>query len=273
MNLDNIKYKLKRLSIVEKYIYVFIFVFVLTYLFQSVQTIQNDTQTNKLIHLLALYNNIEMLPIRFYTLVTYSFIHINFFHLVFNLIVFYHIGNLFISFFSKKQFHIYYIFGSLFGGIFFITASNLWLNTSNNILIGASAGITSFLVALAVKAPNYEVNIRFIRYVKLWILTIIWIAISFISIPNNNAGGQIAHLGGAFFGLVSTILLIKQPLFNKNKSTLKAVYKKSDYGLTRHQKDRLHQQKVDYLLDKISKSGYNSLTKPERDFLARASKK
>jgi len=273
MNVDTIKHKLKNLQVVDKYIYLLILLFVLTYFVQSLQFLQNNKQTNFIIKYLGLFADLNQFPSRFYTLVTYIFLHIRFFHLLFNLIVLYYIGNIFLNFFSKKQFHIYFIFGGIVGGIFYILASNYIFHSSHTLLIGASASITAILVGLATKAPNYAIHLRFIGYVKLWILAIIWIAISFASIPASNSGGQIAHLGGAFFGFIYTILLERNllPSFQK-KSPLKTVYKKSDYGLTKHQKDRLHQQKVDYLLDKISKSGYNSLTKAERDFLARAGK-
>lgn len=273
MNLNQIKYKLKNLSVVEKYIYLLVLVFFITYLVQTIQIAQNNIQTNLVINYFGLYADFKMFLLHFYSIFTYSFIHIRFFHLLFNLIILYYIGNLFVDFFDDKQFQIYFIFGGIFGGIFFLLTNHFFLNTTQNILIGASASITAILVGLAVKAPNYEINLRFIGHVKLWILTIIWLAISFASLSGTNSGGQIAHLGGAFFGLIYTYLKLYSIPLKRKKNTLKTVYKKSDYGLTKHQKDRLHQQKVDYLLDKISKSGYNSLTKAERDFLARASKR
>jgi membrane associated rhomboid family serine protease len=238
------------------------------------QVLQHNNATNFIIKYFGLYADLKVFSTHFYSLITYNFLHVRFFHLLFNLVVLYYIGNVFLSFFNEKQFHIYFLLGGIVGGLFFIIASNFLFNASTNVLIGASASITAILVGLATKVPNYEINIRFIGYVKLWIIALIWIAISFVSIPSANSGGQIAHLGGAFFGFIYTYLTERNLLPKwRKKNTLKTVYKKSDYGLSKHQKDRLHQQKVDYLLDKISKSGYNSLSKAEREFLARASKK
>jgi len=273
MNLKQIKYKLKNQSIVEKFIYLLILVFIITYLVQSIQIVQQNNQTNLILKYFGLQADFkEFLP-HFYSIITYSFIHIGFFHLLFNLIVLYYIGSIFIGFFSEKQFVMLYLLGSFFGGIFFLIANYYFSNTPQNILIGASASITAILVGLSVKVPNYEIKLRFIGNVKLWILTIIWLAISFASIPGENSGGQIAHLGGALSGFIYTYFNLYNIRLFRKKNSLKAIYKKSDYGLSKHQKDRLHQQKVDYLLDKISKSGYNSLTKAEREFLARASKR
>ena len=213
-----------------------------------------------------------------YTFIAYSFVHLNFIHFISNVLVLYYVGNLFLDFFTKKQFLIYFIFGSIFGGLFFITLNYLTPNSGENILIGASASITALLVGVATKVPSYTMRFRFIGYVKLYIVALVWIVLSFILMTGNNIGGQVAHLGGAFIGFILTKYYYASSTQNftfakKKKTNLKTVFKKSDYGLSNYQKDRLHQQKVDYLLDKISKSGYNSLSQAERDFLSRASKK
>ncbi len=213
-----------------------------------------------------------------YTFISYSLVHLNFIHFISNVLVLYYVGNLFLDFFTKKQFLIYFIFGSIFGGLFFITFNYLTPNSGENILIGASASITALLVGIATKTPSYTMNFRFIGYVKLSVIALVWILLSFILMTGNNVGGQVAHLGGAFIGFILTKYYYANSTQNftfakKKKSNLKTVFKKSDYGLSNYQKDRLHQQKIDFLLDKISKSGYNSLTQAERDFLSRASKK
>jgi hypothetical protein len=143
--------------------------------------------------------------------------------------------------------------------------------------MGASASISAILVGLATHIPNYKLNLRLIGPIKLWVLTAIFIFLSVFLIPNGNAGGQLAHLGGAFIGF----LLTKYFSVQKTKQTnLKTVYKSSDtlkmnddFGLSNHQKQKIRQRKIDSLLDKISKSGYESLTEKERLFLASESKK
>ncbi len=275
MNLSNkIQEKLSHATIVDKTIYLLVVLFVVAYIAFTLQNIDQPYLWNFLTNNFTLKAGQVFKISGIYTYVTYAFMHFGFFHLLMNLIVLYYIGNLFITYFNERKFIIYYLFGAIFGGVFFVLSANFWFLNNQVSLAGASASITALLVGLAVKMPYYKIHIRFIGFVELWILAIIWIAFSFISIPNGNAGGQIAHLGGAFFGWIYTYLEDKKYFpIKKNKSNLKTVYKKSDYGLTKHQKDRLHQQKVDYLLDKISKSGYNSLSKSEREFLARASKR
>lgn len=281
MTINEIKDKLQIASIVDKYIYINVAVFIVALSINAINFLQNNT-SNFVIDYFALSERSSEYLYKPYTFITYGFLHLGFIHLLFNLIALYFLGNLFLDFFSEKKFILYYILGSVFGGIFFVLSYNYFpaFNNSNGVLFGASAAISSILVGLATYMPNYEINIRLIGYVKLWVLTAIFIVLSFIMIPDGNAGGQFAHLGGVFIGFVLTRYFNtdrRTTVQTKKKHNLKTVYKATkkseDFGASNHQKKIITQRKIDALLDKISKSGYDSLTDSERDFLASASKK
>jgi len=281
MIIDQLIKRVKAASAVDKVIYINLVVFVITFVIEAFSYLSNDT-SNFMITTFALPNSFSQYSYKPYTFITYGFLHANFIHILFNLIYLYYLGNLFVEYLSSYKFIVYYILGSVFGGIFFVVSYAYFpvFNNANGILLGASAGIASLLVGLATHMPNYEINLRFIGYVKLWVLTLVFIVLSIAFIPNGNAGGQISHLGGAIIGFILTKYYANSFSFEKkrykSKSNLKMVYKAKeksvDFGKNIHQKQIIKQRKIDAILDKISKSGYNSLSAIERDFLAKASK-
>jgi membrane associated rhomboid family serine protease len=279
MTVEELKNRLENSSIVDKFIYINVIIFVVALITNTFVHLSNGN-SNLIVDLFALNKNTSEFLYKPYTFITYGFLHIGFIHILFNLITLYYLGNLFLNFFSSKKFIIYYILGTIFGGILFVLSYQYFpvFKNSQGILLGASAGIAALLVGLATYTPNYEINLRLIGYVKLWILALIFIVLTIVLIPNGNAGGQIAHLGGALLGFLLTKYYANQKSnpYKKSKSNLKTVYKakekSNDFGLSIHQKKILKQRRIDTILDKISKSGYDSLSKEERDFLANASK-
>ncbi len=279
MTVEELKNRLENSSIVDKFIYINVIIFVVALITNTFVHLSNGN-SNLIVDLFALNKNTSEFLYKPYTFITYGFLHIGFIHILFNLITLYYLGNLFLNFFSNKKFIIYYILGTIFGGILFVLSYQYFpvFKNSQGILLGASAGIAALLVGLATYTPNYEINLRLIGYVKLWILALIFIVLTIVLIPNGNAGGQIAHLGGALLGFLLTKYYANQKSnpYKKSKSNLKTVYKakekSNDFGLSIHQKKIIKQRRIDTILDKISKSGYDSLSKEERDFLANASK-
>ena len=279
MTVEEIKKRLENSSIVDKFIYINVAIFIIALILNSFVHLSNGS-SNIIVDLFALNKNSATYLYKPYTFITYGFLHIGFIHILFNLITLYYLGNLFLNFFSNKKFIIYYILGTIIGGVLFVLSYQYFpvFKNSQGILLGASAGISSLLVGLATYTPNYEINLRLIGYVKLWILALIFIVLTIVLIPNGNAGGQISHLGGALIGFLLTKYYTNQKSnpYKKSKSNLKTIYKakekSDDFGLTIHQKKIIKQRRIDRILDKISKSGYDSLNKEERDFLANASK-
>ncbi|WP_430613734.1 rhomboid family intramembrane serine protease [Flavobacterium sp. JP2137] len=229
---------------------------------------------------------------------TYAFLHANIFHLIFNMIVLNFVGRLFMTYFTQKQFFAVYCFGAVFGGVFYVLSS-LVFNTGI-ILVGASAAIMAALVALATYAPYMQVRLLLIGHVKMWHIALGLIIMDLIQIPASNTGGHIAHLGGAFFGFLFIKALqkgwdISKPLTyvldqlaqlfrpKPAKHPFRKVHVNTDRArqnndappakmiASEREKDP-QQQRIDHILDKISKSGYESLSKEEKDFLFKIGK-
>ncbi len=237
-----------------------------------------------------------------WTFFTYAFLHANIFHLIFNMIVLNFVGRLFMTYFTQKQFLAVYCFGAVFGGVFYVLSSFVF--STGIILVGASAAIMAVLVALATYAPYMEVRLLLIGNVKMWHIALGLIVMDLIQIPANNTGGHIAHLGGALFGFLFIKALqhgtdVSKPftfvvdkvadLFHPKPA--KHPFKKVHVNTDRSQRNAPmsnqsnanpmigmgkekdpQQQRIDFILDKISKSGYDSLSKEEKDFLFKIGK-
>ena len=268
-------------SIVEKIIFINIAVFIFTYLFNTLSFLLN-IDGNFIINWFALSPHFGVLITKPWTVFSYGFLHSGFLHILFNLIFLYYIGNIFLDFFSRKQFLTYYFFGIIFGAIIFLLSYNYLpaLKTQETVLVGASAGVTAILVGIATHIPQYAIRFRLIGSIKLLYIAIFLIALDVIQIPNGNAGGHLAHLGGAIIGYLLTSYLQQgegfiqwiESFFQPKKDTpLKTVYKKANRSTVKSPKEQ--QIKIDHILDKISKSGYETLTKSEKDFLFKVGKK
>lgn len=275
--LNEIKGAYAKANIAEKIIYVNVFLFLVTVLFNSF-----------MIDWFTLPTGISEFLGKPWTLITYAFIHQRLFHILSNLLVLYYIGNLFLNFYSKKQFINFYFLGAIVGGLVFLLNYYITGKTGGS-LAGASAAVTTIFVAIATKIPRYSLQLRFIGSVELWVLAAIWVVLSILQLVNIDNGGAIAHLGGALFGFIYAKQLDKgndigkwfeglldyfTDLFKpkKKKSPLKTVYK-SKKRTSPSNVEKSKQRKIDDILDKISKSGYETLTQEEKDFLFRAGKK
>lgn len=271
--INDIKIAYNRATIAEKFIYANVAVFFIALFLK-----------NFFIDWFTLKSNFESFTSQPWTLITYGFSHTSFSHVFFNLIFLFYFGNLFLNFFSKKQFVNYFILGIIAGGIAFL------LLNPGGYLIGASAGIMAILVGLATKIPTYEIRLNLIGGVKLWILALIYIVLSIVRLDGLNSGGNIAHLGGALIGFIYTKQLEKgmdigkwietsidffANLFKQKKqSPLKTVHKsKNIKRKPTHKESNKKQGQINKILDKISKSGYESLNKEEKDFLFKSGNK
>ncbi len=268
-------------SIVEKIIFINIAIFIFTYLIKTLSFLFN-IEGDIIIDWFALNANFNSLLIKPWTLVSYGFLHSGFFHILFNMLLLYYIGNIFLDFFNRKQFLTYYILGIITGGIFYILSYNYLpaLKTQQTILVGASAGVTAVLVGIASHIPQYALRFQFIGNIKLLYIALFFVALDVIQIPVGNAGGHIAHLGGALVGFLLTsqfnqgknyINWIEKLFQPKGKKPLKTVYKTKKS--TTSNKTESQQAQIDRILDKISKSGYETLSKEEKDFLFQVGKK
>ena len=292
--INDLKNQYKNGSALIKLIFVNVGVFLvlsvvrlLLYFFGAVGDFQ------QIISWLSLPAGISNLLYKPWTILSYMFLHEELFHLLFNMLVLYLGGQIFMQFLNQKKLVVTYLLGGLSGGLLYILLFNL-LPVFNEITpvvyaLGASASVMAVLIAAATYVPNFTVQLIFFGNVKLKYIALIYVVIDLVSIPQGNAGGHIAHLGGALFGFLyvqqlqkgndftlgfSRILDKLKELFSF-KRKMKVVYKspksKNDHEFNAQKK--ANQQKIDAILDKISKSGYDSLTGEEKAILFDASRK
>lgn len=223
-----------------------------------------------------------------WTLITFNFFHAGFLHLIFNLLVLHFSGRLFNTYFTDKQLFGVYVLGGIFSGITFVL-SYIFIGKAG-LLVGASGAIMAILIATATYAPFMLLRIPLIGIVKLWHVAFVILLVDLIQMPLDNTGGHLAHLGGALFGFIYIKLLqsgtdITKPFSAlldafanffkpKKKTPFKKVHRnttKNGVNSFKENKD-MTQKQIDDILDKISKSGYDSLTKEEKEFLFKAGK-
>lgn len=230
-----------------------------------------------------------------WSIITYAVFHSGIFHLFFNMIVLHFATRLFITYFNQKQLLGLYILGGVFAGLVYILSYlvlPIFDNTSST-LVGASGSIMAILFAAVTYNPYMELRLILIGRVKLWHIAVVLIALDLIQLPRENTGGHLAHLGGALFGYIFVTLLrngtdltdgvtksinffVNNTQNNKQKTPFKKVYNNYNPAPTASEsrilkKDKTQQQ-IDEILDKISASGYDTLSKEEKDFLFRSGK-
>ena len=170
--------------------------------------------------------------------------------------------NIFLNFLTNKKLIEIYFYGALMGGLFFLISYNIFPVFKNAFspLIGSSAAVYAVLIFACSYMPNTRVNLIFFD-IKLKYLGLFYVLLSLIQIPFSNAGGNIAHLGGAFYGFYYA------KNFNLSNSPLILHIKFVNNFKCKPKENQDNQKKIDNILDKISKSGYESLSKSEKDFL------
>lgn len=227
-----------------------------------------------------------------WTLISYSFLHSGFFHLFFNMYIFLFTSRLFLNLFKSNSLLNVYFLGVIFGGLLFLFSYNFFpaFENSKPYMIGSSAGVMSLLIFMSTYSPNLEVRL-IIFNVKLLYIGIAFMMLDVIQIPYGNAGGHIAHLGGALLGFFyanklkngvdiglpfERIIFKLFNLFQFNKTKMNVAFKNKSnkkFSGRNDSNSKTHQKKIDEILDKISSSGYESLSKKEKDFLFKAGNK
>ncbi|TNJ46116.1 rhomboid family intramembrane serine protease [Tamlana fucoidanivorans] len=277
---QDIKDKFSNLNVLEKIIVINTAIFLLTFVLRSYT------------HWLELPSDFSDFILKPWTLITYAFLHYDFMHILFNMLWLYFLGRMFLSLFNTKLALNVYFLGAISGGVLFMLAYTLFPSFFGGYsrLLGASAAVRALLIFLCAYMPRQE--IRFFTFsIKLWYIGAAIIILDIMGLFGGNAGGSLAHLGGGLLGYLYAKQLTKgqdigkgferfidgfMTLFKSSrKGPLKTVHKrkskvggytKSDFNAFNNQK------KIDVILDKIGKSGYDSLTEEEKEFLFRAGK-
>lgn len=232
-----------------------------------------------------------LLLYRPWTPVTHMFVHQGFMHILFNMLWLHFGGQVFLTFLDSKRLLSTYVLGALSGAAAFMLAFNLFpvysgLSTSAYAL-GASSGVLAILVAAATMAPDHVVRLVLIGPVKLKFIALVAVVLDVILIPDGNAGGHFGHLGGAAFGFIYALQLrrgndmtvdvlrpwhwLKEHL-PSSRSKIKVVHSKPRTDDEFNDQRATRQEQVDAILDKIKRSGYESLSKREKEILFKASK-
>ncbi len=289
MNTNNLTDQFKQANIVLKLIAINTLIFLVVYLGPFFL----KTSPTDFTSWLVLPTDIVLLLKQPWSIITYAFLHGSFWHLFWNMYLLYWFGTLMLNLFKAKRFLTIYLLGSISGGLLYVLAYNLFpvFGDVNANLMGASAAVLAIVIFIATYTPNTEVKL-FMFTLKLWQIGLAMVLIDIIQLPTSgNAGGLIAHMGGALFGYLYATQLAKGNdigrwfeeaidwfvnLFKpRHKKPFKKVHRTTKPKTSRSnvKPSKEHQKKIDAILDKIGHSGYDSLTKAEKDFLFKVGNK
>lgn len=226
-------------------------------------------------------------------IITSIFAHFDFMHIAFNMLLLFFISKFFLMYFSNQRLLYTYILGGIAGGFFQIAAYSIFpaLQGTQTYVVGASGAVNAIFMAAAFYRPMAIVHLFGVIKVKMIYLAGIFILMDLLQMGASDNVAHFAHLGGAAFGILSirninsknnvvnftrvTVENIKASFNGKPKmkahkggkstSTSTKTQKQTDaeYNLDKKKK----QAEIDAILDKISKSGYDSLTKKEKQIL------
>ena len=290
--MNNLIQAYKNCSLSNKLIVINIGIFIFIQILNTVFLLFN-VSIKEFISLFEVPSSLSQLAIQPWSIITYSFLHAGIFHILFNMLWLYWFGQLFLTFFTEKQFVGIYLLGAISGAVLFVLAYNFFpYFTSINhtiYLVGASASVMAIVFASAFYNPNLEIHLLFLGKIKLIYLAIGSFIIDFLSVTSTNAGGHIAHIGGALLGILFAVQYKKgkdfSNIINKpidwivsfmpktKKKRPKVFHKKENIDWSYNDKKNRDLAEIDSILEKIKRSGYNSLTKEEKQKLFNAGNK
>lgn len=285
--IKNIKHFFKTNDALIGLITVNVAVFILYYVVRMFYALFAALQYFPLDHWLAVPADVDSLLSRPWTLITYMFFHQGLLHILFNVLWLYWFGRMFRTYFSGWQLVNVYILGGVVGALLYVLFYNVFPIFAEEkyvaILLGASAGVLAVVMAISCYVPKHTISLLFFGRIRLIYIALATVAIDIISISGNeNAGGHIAHLGGALFGYLFAVHIRQGrditkwfgrlcswfSSFFKPKPKLKVAYQRPPTDDREYNRQKNENQKeIDRILDKISKGGYDCLTKKEKETL------
>jgi len=286
--LNSLRLPLKNGSTLIKLLYVNVGLFVILKL-GYVICLLLGINTSSWLTYIEMPSSWQMLWHQPWSLLTYMFLHMEFFHIFFNMLCLYWFGKLFLNFFSQKQLVGLYLLGGFGGALLYFAAYNVFPYFSDKVdqsyLLGASASIMAIILAVATTSPNYSIRLFLIGDIRMKYFAGITVLISMLSMAGDNAGGEFAHLGGALVGFLYTYFLNRgtdlskpinqfidwlvtifrsKPHFQIKKSKkIRPVKSDAEYNQSKVKKEA----DLDKILDKIKRSGYETLTAKEKQRL------
>ena len=289
--ITNLKRSFLAGSILKKLIFINIAVFILIRLLGILLLLFNLQDFPILLYLQLPASPMALLS-RPWTLFTYMFTHFEFLHILFNMLWLYWFGELFLQVFNERQLGGLYVLGGLAGALLFVVSYNLFPYfqevASFSFLMGASASVMAIVFAISFYRKEIEIHLLLFGRIKLIYLALFTFVIDLLAMTSDNAGGHIAHIGGALFGiwfasryaqgkdLTAPINRLIDRLVNlgKRKPKMSVTYggrsnKDWEYNARKQQQAA----NIDAILDKLKRSGYGSLSADEKKQLFDASKK
>ncbi len=297
MNLsDQIRSSFKTANALTRLIYINIAVFVVIKILSVVFFLMNRRELDQvMLGFFALPAETSALLQRPWTLLSYMFLHYDFLHILFNLLWLFWFGKIFLEYLDPRKLTAVYLLGGIAGGILYIAAFNFFPvfeeGRSASIALGASAAVLAIVITISFYVPDYRIYLWFFGPVKIKYVALVTILIDILSIKSGNAGGHIAHLGGALFGYLYAAQLSKgrdftrgfnrfldsAALLFKPKTKMRVKYRKPpgkvETDLDYNARKKAEQAEIDRILEKISKNGYEALTREEKELLFSSSKK
>ena len=265
--------------------------------FSFLLNVPDSHLTSVIVDFLALPADTGNLLTRPWTLLTYMFLHIEFFHILFNMLWLYWFGKIFLEFLKSRQLLLIYLLGGISGGVLYVLFYNIFpvfeKSVELSVALGASASVMAVVTAISLYVPGYTIHMLFLGRVRIFYIALFLFVLDFFMIRSENAGGHIAHIGGALFGLgyimarrkgmnfsgVWNMSWLDNFLRKTKRSRMKVDYNNTSTTFGRpltddeyNERKAEKQRKIDHILDKISRSGYESLTSDEKDLLFRSGK-
>jgi len=286
---NDIKASFREGSVITRLIYVNLAVFLFFRIFSVIFFLSGNEFD--WLHWFELPASFHLLLRQPWTLITYMFLHFNFLHILFNLLVLYWFGKIFLDYYDQDQLLGLYLLGGIAGGLTYMVAYNIFPVFSgvvtSSYLLGASASIIAILIAAAFRDPNRDIYLFLIGRIPLKFLAVFMVISYILGISASNAGGNLAHLGGALMGWLFFARLGKGhditsfmsgmvrwlQKISKPKPKVKVVHRqppRDDHEYNRQK--AADQNELNRILDKIGKEGYESLTKEEKETLFRHGK-
>ena len=285
---QDLKYKFNNLDVFGKIIAINVVVFIIGLVFKSLLRFD-------VFSYFELPSGIMDFLFQPWSLITYGFLHNGLLHLAFNMLFLFYLTRVTTNLFRPKMVLNIYFLGIICGGLAYLAFTNLMPTSffaGNGVLVGASAGVSALLLFVAAYMPNSEIRLFNAFNVKWKHIAMVFIGLDLFRLMLGlNQGGYIAHFGGYILGYVYATKLLKGTDIGtgfertmdsfmswfKPKSNLKTVHrtktKSTSVRKTNKESDAItKQKKIDAILDKISKSGYESLTSDEKAFLFKAGK-
>ena len=269
-------------------------VFLLLHVIAIVALFAGSAHPESVLQWVEMPSNLGLLLRRPWTVVSYMFAQYDVLHILFNMLWLYWFGVIFMSLSTGRRLLALYVYGGLAGAALYLLAYNVlpFFAGTDGMLIGASGAVIAVVTATAIMAPDYKMYLLFLGGVSLKWVAIVTIGLDLIGVTGANAGGHLAHLGGAIAGAVYALLLrrgtditipfcrvadmianlfkggVKKPGFKRYTGS-----KTSPRSSVPHTDSQADQAELDIILDKIKKSGYSSLTPDERKRLFDVSKR